>query len=237
MSMFSDLATIIPDLPINNPVEKTTEEPNMATAQPVTVNFNQSAPVKTEPAKVAANEQRRFTIANDEDRMKAAFMIRTAFRHLMEAKSNGQKPLSHAPTAMFLMSVGSQAEAAGDAAWQTLSEKQLASGANAVWRNQEALGIQFGEDVAPTEAKPKQKTTKSKGKKSGAHFNRQTVESAIDSNLAANVEFLTRLLDDGLDMDDYPEESEAVDMLIASIEALKPFLREHRDSIVAIMND
>ena len=236
MSMFSDLATIIPDLPINNPVEKTTEEPNMATAQPVTVNFNQSAPVKTEPAKVAANEQRRFTIANDEDRMKAAFMIRTAFRHLMEAKSNGQKPLSHAPTAMFLMSVGSQAEAAGDAAWQTLSEKQLASGANAVWRNQEALGIQFGEDVAPTEAKPKQKATKSKSK-SGSRFTRQNVESAIDNNLAACVEFTVRLLDDGLDMDEHSEASDAVDMLIASIEALKPFLREHRDSIVAIMND
>jgi len=236
MSMFSDLATIIPDLPINNPVEKTTEEPNMATAQPVTVNFNQSAPVKTEPAKVAANEQRRFTIANDEDRMKAAFMIRTAFRHLMEAKSNGQKPLSHAPTAMFLMSVGSQAEAAGDAAWQTLSEKQLASGANAVWRNQEALGIQFGEDVAPTEAKPKQKATKSKSK-SGSRFTRQNVEAAIDNNLAACVEFTVRLLDDGLDMDEHSEASDAVDMLIASIEALKPFLREHRDSIVAIMND
>jgi len=237
MSMFSDLASIIPDLPTQNPVEDSTKEETktMATAQPVTVNFSQpAASAKAEPK--AANEQRRLTIANDEDRMKAAFMIRTAFRHLMEAKSEGKKPLSHAPTAMFLMSVGSQAEAAGDDAWKTLSEKQLASGANAVWRNQEALGIQFGDDVAPTEAKPKQKATKSKSK-SGSRFTRQNVEAAIDNNLAACVEFTVRLLDDGLDMDEHSEASDAVDMLIASIEALKPFLREHRDSIVAIMND
>lgn len=236
MSLFSDLANIIPDLPNNNQADSVKEETNMATAQPVTINFTQpSAPAKPEPNK-SANEQRRFAIETDEDRMKAAFMIRTAFRHLMEAKSNGQKPLSHAPTAMFLMSVGSQAEAAGDDAWKTLSEKQLASGANAVWRNQEALGIQFDEEVAPTEAKPKQKATKTKGKSGGVRFNRQTVEAAIDNNLSANVEFLVRLLDDGVDMDDYPDESESVDMLIASIDALKPFLKTHRDTIVALMN-